>query len=70
MARQPKGLASIPGAETPATETADVPSNEGPTRRLSREDREAKIIDGAAASFADVGLDGRTRDLAKRLGVS
>ena len=71
MARQSKGLAStISGAETPVTEAADAPSNVGPTRRLSREDREAKIIASGAAFFAEVGLEGRTRDLAKRMGVS
>lgn len=41
-----------------------------PTRRLSREDREAQIVREAAAFFADVGLDGRTRDLAARMNVS
>jgi AcrR family transcriptional regulator len=41
-----------------------------PTRRLSRADREARIVEEAAAFFADVGLDGRTRDLAHRMGVS
>ena len=41
-----------------------------PTRRLSRDDREAQIVQAAAAFFADVGLDGRTRDLAARMNVS
>lgn len=44
--------------------------NKEPTRRLSREDREAQIVKEAAAFFADVGLDGRTRDLAARMKVS
>ncbi|WP_245841064.1 TetR/AcrR family transcriptional regulator [Puniceibacterium sediminis] len=39
-------------------------------RRLQPEERRQQIIDGAVAFFADVGLEGKTRDLAKRLGVT
>ncbi len=39
-------------------------------RRLQPEERRQKIVDGAVAFFADVGLDGKTRDLARRLGVT
>ena len=39
-------------------------------RRLSPEDRRAQILAGAISFFAEVGLDGTTRDLAERLGVT
>jgi AcrR family transcriptional regulator len=62
VARQPKVKDLEPSAGDSETKA--------PTRRLSREDREARIIDAAADFFAEVGLDGRTRDLAARMGVS
>lgn len=39
-------------------------------RRLPPDERRRQIVDGAVAFFADVGLDGNTRDLAKRLNVT
>jgi AcrR family transcriptional regulator len=39
-------------------------------RRLPPDERRRQIVDGAVAFFADVGLEGNTRDLAKRLGVT
>lgn len=39
-------------------------------RRLQPEERRRLIIEGAVRFFADVGLDGTTRDLAKRLGIT
>ena len=39
-------------------------------RRLSRADRERQIVDGAIAFFAEAGLDGQTRELARRLGIT
>ena len=39
-------------------------------RRLPPEERREQILDAAVRFFADVGLDGNTRDLAKRLGVT
>ena len=46
-------------------------SNCVPTRRrLSPEARERQIVDGAIAYFAEVGLDGHTRELARRLGIT
>ena len=41
-----------------------------PRRRLSPSDRRQQIIDAAIAYFAEVGFDGGTRELAKRLGVT
>lgn len=38
--------------------------------RLSSEDRREQILRGAIAFFSEVGFDGGTRDLAKRLGVT
>lgn len=49
------------------------PAPAGPPRdrrRLSPEDRRAQIVRGAIRFFAEVGLDGTTRDLAHRLGVT
>jgi AcrR family transcriptional regulator len=42
----------------------------GKRRRLSPEERRAEIVDAAVAYFAEVGLDGDTRTLARRLGVT
>ena len=39
-------------------------------KRMKREDREREIVKAAVAFFAEVGLDGDTRELAKRLGVT
>lgn len=39
-------------------------------RRLPPSERRQQIVDGAVAFFAEVGLDGNTRDLARRLGVT
>ncbi len=42
----------------------------GTTRRLSPEARRAKIVDAAVAFFAEVGLEGSTRELSQRVGVT
>jgi AcrR family transcriptional regulator len=39
-------------------------------RRLRPDERRQQIVDGAVAFFAQVGLDGKTRDLAKQLGIT
>ncbi|MBY0297380.1 MAG: TetR/AcrR family transcriptional regulator [Methylobacterium sp.] len=39
-------------------------------RRLRPQDRERQIVQGAIAFFAEVGLDGHTRELARRLGIT
>jgi AcrR family transcriptional regulator len=39
-------------------------------RRLSPEDREKEIVDGAIQFFAEVGFDGGLRELAQRLGIT
>ncbi len=39
-------------------------------RRLHPDERRQLIVDGAVAFFAEVGLEGKTRDLAKRLGIT
>lgn len=38
-------------------------------RRLTPEDREKEIVDGAIQFFAEVGFDGGLRELAQRLGI-
>lgn len=45
-----------------------VPST--PRKRLKREDRDREIAAAAVAFFAEVGFDGDTRELARRLGVT
>ncbi|SEO63643.1 DNA-binding transcriptional regulator, AcrR family [Salinihabitans flavidus] len=39
-------------------------------RRLPPAERRRQIVEGAVTFFADVGLDGTTRDLARRLGIT
>lgn len=39
-------------------------------RRFTPDERRQQIVDGAVAFFAEVGLEGRTRDLAQRLSVT
>ena len=51
---------------TDAAETGETSSR----RRLPPSERRRQIVDGAVAFFAEVGLDGNTRDLAKRIGVT
>lgn len=52
-------------------ERRDDSEDERPSRRrLPPEERRQQIVDGAVAFFAEVGLDGKTRDLARRLGVT
>jgi AcrR family transcriptional regulator len=48
------------------------PDNSAPQRRrrLTPEDREKEIVDGAIQFFAEVGFDGGLRELAQRLGIT
>lgn len=39
-------------------------------RRMAPGERRQQIVDGAVAFFSEVGLDGKTRDLARQLGVT
>jgi AcrR family transcriptional regulator len=39
-------------------------------RRMTPSERKRLIVDGAIAFFAEVGLDGQTRELARRLGIT
>ena len=41
-----------------------------PKKRMKREERDRNIVREAVAFFAEVGFDGDTRELAKRLGVT
>jgi AcrR family transcriptional regulator len=50
----------------PADSGGRVPTG----RRLTPEARERQIVEGAVAYFAEVGLDGHTRELARRLGIT
>jgi AcrR family transcriptional regulator len=46
------------------------PTNSAPRKRLKREERDREIAAAAVAFFAEVGFDGDTRELARRLGVT
>ena len=53
------------------SKTLSNPENKPARRlRLQPSDREKMIVEGAIRFFAEVGFEGRTRDLAKRLGVT
>ena len=52
------------------TPTLAVATEPVERRRLPPEERRRQIVEGAVTFFADVGLDGKTRDLAKRLGIT
>ena len=41
-----------------------------PRKRLSPKERRDQIVEGAVAYFSEVGLEGNTRELSKRLGVT
>lgn len=49
---------------------ADIIDPKTKRRRLPPDERRQQIVDGAVAFFAEVGLEGKTRDLAKRLGIT
>lgn len=51
-------------------DTVNAQPTESTRRRLHPDERRQLIVDGAVAFFAEVGLDGNTRDLAKRLGIT
>lgn len=46
------------------------PAAPAPRQRYGRDERRRMIVEGAAAYFADAGLDATTRDVAASLGVS
>ncbi|MCB5177433.1 MULTISPECIES: TetR/AcrR family transcriptional regulator [Microvirga] len=54
----------------PARSNASEPDAKAPRRRLSPVDRRQQILDAAIAYFSEVGFDGGTRALAKKLGVT
>jgi len=52
------------------TKTEVVLQEGQPRKRMKREDRDREIAKAAVAFFAEVGFDGDTRELARRLGVT
>jgi AcrR family transcriptional regulator len=52
--------------DAPANGDADAPTR----RRLPPAERERQILDGAIRYFAEVGFEGQTRELARRLGIT
>ena len=57
-------------ARAAAAAKATDSDESGARRRLTPEDRRRQILDAAIQYFAEVGFDGGTRDLARRLGVT
>lgn len=51
-------------------DSVSSPVASAPRRRLKREDRDREIAQAAVAFFAEVGFDGDTRELARRMGVT
>lgn len=51
-------------------ETIGAARSKSARRRLPPDERRRQIVDGAVAFFADVGIEGATRDLARRLGIT
>jgi len=55
----------------PSSPKKRKPSAKAPARsRLSPEERERKIVEGAIAYFAEVGFSGQTRELSRQLGIT
>lgn len=50
--------------------TTDIELEPAARRRLPPKERERQIVDGAIRFFAEVGFDGQTRELARRLGIT
>ena len=55
------------GVPAPARSAAQKPATR---QRMTRDDRAAQIMAGAISFFAEHGIEGQTRDLAARLGVT
>ena len=67
VARRPARKAAAPARKLPLkNKAAAVPVR----TRLSPEERERLIVDGAIAYFSEVGFSGQTRELSKRLGIT
>ncbi len=66
---------SVTGRRRPAPskargKTREAAEGESARRRLTPDDRRRQILQEAVSYFAEVGFDGGTRDLARRLGVT
>lgn len=59
-----------PARQPAPTERRPAPRPETPRRRLAAEAREKAIAEAAVQFFAEVGFDGDTRELARRVGVT
>lgn len=54
----------------PNTKRCSAKSEHDGRKRMSREEREALIVKEAVCFFAEHGFEGKTRDLAKRIGIT
>lgn len=62
----------MPPAPSPRPRSAKPPADEAVAarRRLSTSERESQIVAGAVTFFAERGLDGQLRDLARDIGIT
>ena len=58
------------GIDPPAASAAKGPATTHRRRRLTSAERKRQIVEGAVRFFADRGLDGQLRDLAREIGVT
>ncbi|WP_207480784.1 TetR/AcrR family transcriptional regulator [Arenibaculum pallidiluteum] len=64
-------IAEVPATPPAATQPAAAePRRARQRKRLPPEERRLQIVQAAVAFFAEVGLEGRTRDLSSRLGIT
>jgi AcrR family transcriptional regulator len=76
MAGNPPSMPATPARKAPQRRRSRGPRGDKSTasapvrRRLTPEDRRRQILDAAISYFAELGFDGGTRDLARRLGVT
>lgn len=67
-----RSVNSVPIQKNPDPRPSNAAPAQGaaPRRRLGVAERERQILDGAIQFFADKGLDGQLRDLARSIGVT
>ena len=61
-----KSLSIEPGCRNRTQKGGD----DAPKKRMDKDEREAHIIEEAVCFFAEHGFEGKTRDLAKRIGIT
>ena len=57
-------------SETSKNNLTDAPETPSGRKRMDRKDREAHIVEEAVRFFAERGFEGKTRELAERIGIT